>query len=338
MLRTNARAVFISYAHDDNENADPQKRWLERFVKFLKPMVRQEDVTLYSDRDIKISADWHEHIQAQLNGAKAVVLLVSPAYLASDYIASSELPVILKNATNHGVNIFPILIAPSLFDQAKYKYVDPKTGPQEFTLASLQAANAPSKTLVEMTEGEQNRVLLKVAEQLGNLLKAQVDRSQEGATDYKMALSNVLDRNPFFTGRERALVQLQQALAAQGRAVLSGLGGVGKTQTIVEYAHRHMAVYGHVFWVSADSREALVSGYAAIARLLELPAVDSAASRAKDLAAADDTDLKSANPVSLTPFDAGSVLIMVGCSSSTTPMTFRWPANSCLRQRTVTSS
>jgi hypothetical protein len=30
--------------------------------------------------------------------------------------------------------------------------------PEEFTLASLQTANAPSKTLVEMTEGEQNRV------------------------------------------------------------------------------------------------------------------------------------------------------------------------------------
>jgi hypothetical protein len=108
--------------------------------------------------------------QAHLNGAKAVVLLISPAFLASDYIRNSELPVILKNATNQGVRIFPILISPSLYKRAKYKYPDPKTGPQEFTLASLQAANAPSKTLIEMTEGEQNRVLLEVAEQLADLL------------------------------------------------------------------------------------------------------------------------------------------------------------------------
>ena len=136
-----------------------KERWLDRFIEFLKPLVRQEDFTLCSDQDIEIGEDWHQHIQAHLNGAKAVVLLISPAFLASDYIANSELPVILKNATDQGVRIFPILISPSVYKRAKYKYPDPKTGPQQFTLASIQAANPPSETLIEMTEGGQNRVL-----------------------------------------------------------------------------------------------------------------------------------------------------------------------------------
>ena len=170
MLPQNTRAVFISYAHADNESSNRKERWLDRFIEFFQPLVSQEDFTLCSDQDIRIGDQWHGHIQAHLNGAKAVVLLISPAFLASDYIRNSELPVILKNATNQGVRIFPILISPSLYKRAKYKYPDPKTGPQEFTLASLQAANAPSKTLIEMTEGEQNRVLLEVAEQLADLL------------------------------------------------------------------------------------------------------------------------------------------------------------------------
>jgi TIR domain len=172
MLPANARAVFISYAHADNESRNPKERWLDRFVEFLKPLVRQENFTLCSDQDIKIGENWHEHIQAHLNGAKAVVLLVSPAFLASDYTANSELPVILKNAAEHGVKIFPILISPSAFKKVKFKYPDPKTGPQEFTLSSLQTANPPSETLIEMTEGEQNRVLEKVADQLADLLSA----------------------------------------------------------------------------------------------------------------------------------------------------------------------
>jgi CHAT domain-containing protein/TIR domain-containing protein len=167
---TDVRSVFISYAHTDNESPNRKERWLDRFVEFLKPLVRQEDFTLCSDQDIKIGQDWHQHIQAHLSGAKAVVLLVSPAFLASEYIANSELPVILKNVADQGVRIFPILISPSVYKRAKYKYPDPKIGPREFTLASIQAANPPSETLIEMTEGGQSRVLEKVAEQLAELL------------------------------------------------------------------------------------------------------------------------------------------------------------------------
>jgi TIR domain-containing protein len=166
------RAVFISFAHTDNESPNQKERWLDRFVEFLQPLVNQEEFTLCSDRDVRIGEQWHEHIQTLLKTAKAVVLLVSPAFLASSYVRNSELPVILKNAANNGVKIFPILIAPSLFKRAKYKYPDPKTGPQEFTLASIQAANPPSETLIEMTEADQNRVLEKVADQLADLLSA----------------------------------------------------------------------------------------------------------------------------------------------------------------------
>jgi hypothetical protein len=172
VLPTKTRAVFISYAHADNESRNPKERWLDRFAEFLQPLVSQEDLTLCSDQNIRIGEQWHERIQTELKAAKAIVLLVSPAFLASSYVRNNELPVILKNAPDNGVKIFPILISPSLFKQAKYKYPDPKSGPHEFTLASLPAANAPSKTLVDMTEGEQNRVLFEVAEQLAELLRA----------------------------------------------------------------------------------------------------------------------------------------------------------------------
>ena len=169
--------MFISYAHADNNHPSPKERWADRFVEFLQPLVRQEDFTLSSDQDVRIGDNWHGRIQAQLNGARAVVLLISPAFLASDYIRNSELPVILKNAAIQGVRIFPILILPSLYKRAKYKYPDPKTGPQEFTLSSIQTANPTSKTLIEMTEGEQNCVLETVAEQLVDLLS---ENPQEG--------------------------------------------------------------------------------------------------------------------------------------------------------------
>jgi hypothetical protein len=52
---------------------------------------------------------------------------------------------------------------------------------------------------------------------------------------------------------------------------LSGLGGVGKTQTAVEYAHRYLGKYDRAFLATATSRESLLSGYVTIAGLLKLP-------------------------------------------------------------------
>jgi tetratricopeptide (TPR) repeat protein len=78
-------------------------------------------------------------------------------------------------------------------------------------------------------------------------------------------------RNPYFTGRESLLDGVQQALIKRKRAALSGLGGAGKTQTAIEYAHRHQGEYTHLFWAAAASQEVLISSYVALAGLLNLP-------------------------------------------------------------------
>jgi tetratricopeptide (TPR) repeat protein len=77
-------------------------------------------------------------------------------------------------------------------------------------------------------------------------------------------------RNRFFTGRTQVLDDLGQALAATGKAALSGLGGVGKTQTAVEYAYRHRGEYGTVLWAKADTEDSLKADLAAIAAKLNL--------------------------------------------------------------------
>ncbi|MDJ0705867.1 MAG: FxSxx-COOH system tetratricopeptide repeat protein [Leptolyngbyaceae cyanobacterium MO_188.B28] len=88
------------------------------------------------------------------------------------------------------------------------------------------------------------------------------------------------ERNPFFTGREEVLQALHQqlnqdcAVALSQIQAISGLGGIGKTQTAVEYAYRYREDYDAVFWVRADTTLELSSGFVAIAQLLDLPQKD----------------------------------------------------------------
>ncbi len=84
-------------------------------------------------------------------------------------------------------------------------------------------------------------------------------------------------RNPFFTGREEILLQLHNVLNHEHNAslsrsyVLSGLGGIGKTQTALEYAYRYANDYSAVFWIEAQTAESIASSFLAIANLLNLP-------------------------------------------------------------------
>jgi hypothetical protein len=158
--------VFVCYAHADNESTDPGKRWLNRLLEQLQPLVLQDKVRAWSDTEIEIGEHWDKSIKAQLPVAKVAVLLVSPAFLASKYIRNSELPVLLMNAMNEGLTVLPVILRSCLFAETKFKYPDPASGPQELSLSIFQAANPPSKPLNSMEEHEQDAVLLSVAQRI----------------------------------------------------------------------------------------------------------------------------------------------------------------------------
>ncbi|MBV8542177.1 MAG: tetratricopeptide repeat protein [Pseudonocardiales bacterium] len=84
---------------------------------------------------------------------------------------------------------------------------------------------------------------------------------------------NVGPRNPGFVGRDATLAHLRERLRSGGTAVvqaLHGMGGVGKTQVAIEYAHRYAADYDVVWWVSAEETGLIGEQYVALAVELSL--------------------------------------------------------------------
>ncbi len=84
---------------------------------------------------------------------------------------------------------------------------------------------------------------------------------------------NIPARTVTFTGRGELLTDLRDALCSGHPAVvqaLNGMGGVGKTTTAIEYAHRHAEDYDVAWWVPSED-PALVPGHLAdLARTLEV--------------------------------------------------------------------
>jgi TIR domain-containing protein/tetratricopeptide repeat protein len=90
------------------------------------------------------------------------------------------------------------------------------------------------------------------------------------------AVWKVPPRNPRFTGRDGMLTELRRRLRADEPTLvvqaLYGLGGVGKTQLAIEYAHRFAADYQLVWWIDAEQPVLIPEQLAALAARLELPA------------------------------------------------------------------
>ena len=82
-------------------------------------------------------------------------------------------------------------------------------------------------------------------------------------------------RNKKFVGRQREMSKLKETLTSDSlcqRAVLFGLGGVGKSQIAIEYAYqrREQNPKCSIFWVPATNRETLEQAYIHMGNLLQL--------------------------------------------------------------------
>ncbi|GIM93913.1 FxSxx-COOH system tetratricopeptide repeat protein [Paractinoplanes toevensis] len=85
-------------------------------------------------------------------------------------------------------------------------------------------------------------------------------------------------RNRNFSGRDEALAALDRALEPGRHSLLLpnlyGLGGVGKTQLVIEYVHRHLDRYDLIWWIPAEQTSMVLASLTQIAHRLDLPVAD----------------------------------------------------------------
>jgi Leucine-rich repeat (LRR) protein len=145
-----ANQIFISYSHRDSD-------WLKRLETMLKPLTRGLKITLWADTKIASGANWKDEIEQALAASKVALLIVSPNFLASDFISEHELPVLLSAAKKHGLRILWMAVSHSLY--------------KETEIAEYQALHDPTKPLDGLPAAEQNQVLFRICENIKESLE-----------------------------------------------------------------------------------------------------------------------------------------------------------------------
>lgn len=142
--------IFVSYSHRD-------KRWLKELTDNLQPFLREQPV-VWDDTRIKVGDRWSDEIDSALGSARVAVLLVTANFLASRFIATTELPAILRRQSQEGLRIIWVPVSASA-----YMVTD---------LKNYQAASDPMRPLDTLANARRAQVWVDIAQLITAALEA----------------------------------------------------------------------------------------------------------------------------------------------------------------------
>jgi hypothetical protein len=145
------QSVFISYSHADIA-------FLHRLIVHLRPLEKEGLIDVWVDTRLRAGDRWQKEIEKALSKASVALLLVSADFLASDFITNNELPPLLRKAEDKGTKIIPMILKPCRFTR-------------DNNLKQFQAVNAPEKSLIMLSEGEQEVLYDRVASEVEQNLR-----------------------------------------------------------------------------------------------------------------------------------------------------------------------
>ncbi len=267
---TKALDIFYSYAHEDER----LRKALDKQLTLLK---RDGLINEWHDHKITGGKEWENEILTHLNSAQIILLLISPDFIASDYCYSIEMQRAMERHERGEARVIPVILRPSdwksaIFGKLKALPADGKaiTRWQDRDEAFLNVAKGIRRAVKELTTPTTSST--KAVSSLTSSNTPPQETPKISAPYWNVPYK----RNPFFTGREEVLDQLYETFKEEKRKTaklpqaLSGLGGVGKTQTAVEYAYRYRYEYEAVLWARAESADTLASDFLSIAEILNL--------------------------------------------------------------------
>jgi TIR domain/Tetratricopeptide repeat len=217
--------------------------------------------------DFVPGANWIQSMQEGVTQAERTIAVLSEAYLESVFGGAEWQAVWGQDPTGQGRKLLMVRVAdchrpgllagvvslPDLFDR-------PKAEAKERLLEGITAALVGRRKPAAAPP----------------LPPSQRAIRQE--VRFPGAVWDMPARNPAFTGRSDELAQLSSGFSARATVTvqsLHGMGGIGKTQLAIEYAHARAIDYTVAWWIQSEEPALLPDQFARLATDLDHPPVAS---------------------------------------------------------------
>jgi tetratricopeptide (TPR) repeat protein len=218
--------------------------------------------TLLQAWDFRPGRDFiHEMQQATTTAARTIAVL-SPAYFGSQFSEAEWRAAFVKDPTGEQGLLVPVRVQdcqpPGLL--ASRVYID---------LVDTDEPTAKRRLLTGVDQSGARPTSAPFPGGPGGTTTKEVERFPGLGPEF----SNLPARNRNFSGRSGLLEELHASLQAESAAVvptgaMHGLGGIGKTQLALEFAHRYGSDYDMVWWVPAELPTSATAALVALASRL----------------------------------------------------------------------
>jgi len=114
------------------------------------------------------------------------------------------------------------------------------------------------------------------------------ERMQAARPAHQFWSREIPSRNHNFTGRVAELTRLSSNLSSQAPShvqVISGMGGIGKSELAAEYIHRNIDTYEIIWWIRAEHEPRVRDALVQLGKRLGLPSATNGAARDRTVAA-----------------------------------------------------
>lgn len=250
--------ISISYAHADASHKD-------RLLSTLATLKGKKLVEAWTDRQIDGGNDWRDDIDQAMDACQIALLLVSPAFLASEFIQTVEMRRLMERRESDGIRVVPIIIRPCMweFDDIGALQAWPKNGQAVITFSD--------------DTGARDQVWLEIGRNIAGLAKAFLAQptladdadafAETGADlppDSDAAANPCNPFNPWqpalaprFYGRDELLRNLASALDQRRSVSLIGDWRMGKTSLLLHWQMQAEANGRVVRMLSGEAPEAV---------------------------------------------------------------------------------